>query len=176
MSPEMLPMLPMLPLDVTLQIARKTNVHGGCDRTHLNFHPSQGGNRHKPIPARKSAERLLERLGKAKTFSRRLARREWSRHRHPRKVTEAYLRRRDGVERGESGVHSNRPQRPLFPCPGIPDNLANIGLDRLSNRHKPPHCQGIVGEENAKTPENIDLSAMSAMSAVKYHSGGKNPT
>src|SRR5260221_7254843 len=75
-------------------------------------------------------------------------------------------------ERGEWG-HSDRPQRPLFPCPDIPDKLANIGSDRLSNRHKPPHCQGM---ENAKTLENIDLSAMSAMSAVKYHSGGKNPT
>src|SRR6266851_2253698 len=43
------------------------------------------------------------------------------------KVTEAYLRRWDGVKSGESGGHSNRPQRPLFPRSDIPDNLANIG-------------------------------------------------
>src|SRR5260221_11587509 len=48
----MLPMLPMLRLDVTLQIARKTNVHAGCDRTHLNFHRTGGGEtRLKSIPA-----------------------------------------------------------------------------------------------------------------------------
>src|SRR5260221_11788841 len=63
MSPEM---LPMLPLDVTLQIARKTNVHAGCYRCYACDAPSRGGEtRLKSIPALKPEERLLERLGKA---------------------------------------------------------------------------------------------------------------
>ncbi len=92
------------------------------------------------------------------------------RRRHTRKVTEAYLRRWDGLDSAESGGGSNRPQRPLSPCPDIPDNLANIGSDRLSKLQKSLLCQGM---ENAETPGNIDLSAMSAMSGQKYSSGGR---
>src|SRR5260221_904989 len=53
MSPEMLLMLPMLLLDVTLQIARKPNVHAGCDRTQLKFPGAGGGeSRLNSIPAK----------------------------------------------------------------------------------------------------------------------------
>ncbi len=60
-------MLPLLLLDVTLQIARKTNVHTSCDRSHLNL-PRAGGEKADSHPSRrKPAEKLSERLGKART-------------------------------------------------------------------------------------------------------------
>ena len=79
----------------------------------------------------------------------------------------------DGLGSGESGVHSNRPERPLFPCPDIPDNLANIGLIDFPTGMNRGIVRALSGEENAKTPANIDLSAMSAMSGLKYSSGGR---
>src|SRR5260221_6469277 len=53
-----------------------------------------------------------------------------------------------------------------------PTTLVNMGPDRLCKQDKCQHCQG---RKNVKTLENIDLSAMSAMSGVTHISAGEKP-